>query len=221
MQKRSIKIGNYNTAETGLWTLTAWELAPAEADTNLVKVPGGNRPLDLSTALTDGEPSYSGTRPLEITLESSEGNRLERKARIDAMVNQLDGWRLQVWLPDDPDHYLIGRVSVRELYNDLAHCSVQVSVICDSWKYSNAETVVELAASSTAKKAALTNQGRLSVAPLVTVTGGSVALAFGSDSWTLSPGTYQLPALYLRTGEYEITYSGAGDLKFNYREAIL
>lgn len=223
MAIRKMTFGTYDTDINGLWTLTEWELGPAPVITNMVDVPGRIKgPLDLSTVLTDGEPRF-GTRPLSATFESSEGSRLERKARIDTMTNWLHGWRMNIILPDDSDHYLVGRVLVEELYNDLAHASVQVTAECEPWLYNKDETVVELTAATDEQTATLANPGRLTVVPLLEIAGegASVLIKFGSASWTLGPGTYQLPDLVLPQGDHLLTYSGTGSVKLTYREAVL
>lgn len=217
---RGMTFGSYYTHATGLWTLTAWKLSDAPHKQNLVEVPGRSEPLDLSTALTDGEPTYS-SRTLEATFESSEGDRLAREARISQMVNALDGYRMNIELPDDTEHYITGRVSVKKLYNDEAHASVQVVAVCDPWKYSKVETVVNLQATTEAQQAVLVNQGRRAVVPLLEVSEGDVLLVYGASSWALSPGTYALPDIYLTYGDHALSYSGTGRLKFTYREAIL
>lgn len=217
---RSMTFGSYNTHADGRWTLTKWELSAATYKQNLVEVPGRSEPLDLSTALTDGEPTYS-SRTLTATFESSEGNRLAREARISQMVNALDGYRMNIVLPDDSDHYLAGRVSVKKLYNDEAHASVQVTAACDPWRYAKDETVVVLTAATEEQQAVLINQGRRSVVPLLEVTEGPVLLVYGAASWALSVGTYALPDIYLTYGEHVIKYSGTGVLTFTYRGAIL
>ena len=217
---RSMTFGSYFTYATGLWTLTGWELSAATYKPNLVEIPGSSEPLDLSTALTDGEPTYS-SRTLEATFESSEGTRLAREARISQMVNALDGYRMNIILPDDPDHYITGRVSVQRLYNDEAHASVKVTAVCDPWKYSKDETVVMLQATTEEQTAVLINLGRRGVVPLLEIIEGEVLLVYGAASWALGVGTYELPDIYLKYGEHAVTYSGTGTFKFTYREAIL
>lgn len=224
MEKRKIIIGTYDTALEGLWTLSGLALGRAEAYEQYVDVPGHSGPLDFSTVLTDGEPYY-GSRSFEAVLESSEGTRMDREQRINHMINALDGWRLNLILPDDPHHYITGRVRVEKLYNDLAHASVRVTATCDPWRYNKAETVVALTATTTEQVASLVNAGRLSVVPTITVTGGSVSLSFTSGqetrTWALSPGTYTLADIYLRTGAAPLRYSGAGQITLKYREAVL
>ena len=220
MEKRKIIIGTYDTALTGLWTLREWSLSPAELVEEYAQVPGHSGLLDLSTTLTDGVPYY-GSRNFSATLESSEGTRLERKARISQMVNWLDGWKQEIFLPDDPLHYVVGRIRVTELYNDPAHASVQVTAVCEPWKYNKAETVVGITATETEQTVALINNGRRPVAPTITITGGTVNLSFGQSSWALGAGVYVLPDIYLTGGSQPLRYSGTGTVVLTYREAVL
>lgn len=221
MKKRGLIIGTYDTAAE-LWLLSEWKFSDPEPVTEFVSVPGRLKgPLDLSTVLTDGDPVYK-ERKLTAVLESSEGTRLEREARIERMVNGLDGLRFTIVLPDDPLHYIEGRVRVAKLYNDLAHASVQVTAECEPWRYNNTETVVVLTAAAEAQTATLVNSGRLTVVPTLEVTGGDILLKYGEASWALSAGVYDLPDLLLMRGSTSsITYSGAGVATLTYREAVL
>lgn len=224
MEKRKIIIGTYDTALDGLWTLAAWTFGKAAAQESYVFLPGHSGPLDISTALTDGEPYY-GSREFDATLESSEGTRLEREARISQMINRLDGLRFNIILPDDPHHYINGRVRVERLYNDLAHGSVRISATCDPWRYNAAETVVGLIATATPQTVALINNGRRSVIPNIKVTDGDVTLVYktgtNEHTWTFAPGEYIHPDLYLKSGAAPLTYSGTGKIILTYREAVL
>lgn len=220
MQHRKLILGTYDTHLNGPWTLSAWSLSPAEYQANYVEVPGRNGALDLSTALTDGEPRYN-SRTLEARLERSDGTRLEREAAITTMINWLDGWKMEIHLPDDELHYITGRVHVAKEYNDPAHAAVLVTATVDPWRYNKNETAVHLTAVEEEKPALLTNQGRRTVVPILEITGGDVKLTVGTASWALGPGIYQLPDLVVRQGGTEIKYQGSGELFFRYREAIL
>lgn len=222
MEKRGLIIGTYNTTVRG-WTLTSWEFSAPVYVSNIVEVPGRiDGPLDLSTAVTDGEPRYQ-QRTLTATFECSNGTRLEREEEITIMTNWLDGWRQDISLPDDVLHYITGRVSVERLYNDPAHASVKVTATCDPWKYSKAETVVTLSGTAAAQTATLVNSGRRTVVPLLVVTGsGSLNLQFGTATWSLGAGTYQLPDILLTQGSHSLIYSGAGmSMTATYREGML
>lgn len=224
MDKRKFLIGTYDTAEH-LWTLAAWSLSDPEQVRSWVDVPGRRKgPIDASTVLTDGDPVY-GSRTLTITLESSEGTRLEREARIEQMVNWLDGWWVDIILPDDLNtrRYMRGTISVKKMYNTLAQAQVQVTAICEPWKYAAAETSAKFTASTTTKTATLTNGGRLTVVPLLVIegTGAEVLIAYQGHNWALGAGSYALPDLVLKSGSLALTYSGTGSLTFTYREAVL
>jgi hypothetical protein len=137
------------------------------------------------------------------------------------MINQLDGWRLDIVLPDKPQHYLTGRLHVEVEYNDNAHAAVVVTATCDTSLYFQTERTYLLQAAAEQRLAVLSNAGRRTVAPQVTVASGSVSLAYGAYSWTLSAGAYQLPDFILRPGDADLYYSGNGQLQISYREAVL
>lgn len=222
MVKRKVIFGTYDTALMGLWTLAGLQLTDPEYQEYLMEVKGRDGPLDFSTVLTDGEPKY-GSRTLTATLESSEGTRAERTARIGRMVNELDGMRMNIQHPDYIGYYLTGRVKVREEYNDMAHCCVTVTAVCDPWLYAVEERRYDLTATTTEKTAVLVNHGRRIVVPTVVISGESASFLIEHDyiSTALGPGTYQLPDLLLARGNTQIKYSGSGVAKITYREAVL
>lgn len=224
MQKRSVRLGNYDTATDGLWTLSALDFPEPDQETNMVPVPGRTKgPLDLSAVLTEGEPCY-GSRSLSITLESSEGDRASRQVRISDIINRLHGRRVDIVLPDYPQHYAVGRVTVRQLYNDLAHASVEITGTCEPWLYATEETAVELRATTAEATTTLHNSGAMTVVPVLEVTaetGQNILLKYGTSSGAFSAGTYSWPALMLTPGDHEVTYSGAGIMTIKYREAVL
>lgn len=219
MDKRKVIFGGYDTAERGAWTVAQLTLTSPDLQSNLVYLPGRSGPLDLSTALT-GEPVYN-SRSLTVVLENSDGDREYREQLIRGIVSELDGMRKEIWLPDDPDHYLQGRVRVTRNYNDLAHAAVTVTATCDPWLFNNEETVYTLTATDEAQTATFVNNGRKSVVPVVQVTDGSVSIKFNTNTWNLSAGIYTLPDFVLSPGDHELTYSGAGTIQATYREAVL
>lgn len=223
MEHRKLILGDYDTHLDGPWTLASWTLSPAQYQQNLVDVPGRHGPLDLTAALTDGEPRYQ-SRTLTARLERSDLTRLEREDAINAMINRLDGWRMNIILPDDPAHYITGRLQVAREYNDPAHAAVTVTAVCDPWRYNVTETVLALTSAETVQAARIPNNGRRTVVPVLTVSGAaeaSVLLVYGAYSWALGPGEYQLPDLVVPYGGIEIEYSGTASLQFVHREAVL
>lgn len=222
IQKRGMIFGDYDTAAHS-WTLQAgWVFSPAEQKTNFVDIPGGDGAVDLSTALTDGIPRYNN-RTLTAVFELSTGDRSTREAEIRQMVNTLDGLRLKITLPDDPDHYITGLVHVAREYNDLAHAAVEVTAICDPWKYANAETSATVTVTGSPEVVILVNNGRRAVVPTLSISGDTrpLAMNFGGAVVTFTNGTYKWPELLLTTGSHTLTCSGYGVLKITYREAVL
>ena len=218
MEKRKIIFGTYDTALRGAWTVAGLKLSSPDQQTNLVFLPGRSGPLDLSTALS-GEPVYN-SRQLTVVLENSDGDRAYREQLIRGIISELDGMQKQIWLPDDPDHYLQGRVRVARDYNDLAHAAVTVTATCDPWLYSNTEKVVSLTAASSSKTATLTNNGRKGLVPSFKTT-AAVSIKFGATTWNLTAGTTRLVDLVLAPGSNTLTYSGSGTIQITYREAVL
>lgn len=220
--KRGFILGDYNTAAKG-WTLTGWSFPEPETQTNYVAVPGrAAGPLDMSTALTGGDPRYN-SRELTVTLECSEGTRLDRDDLIEEMANRLHGMREEIIFPDDATRYAVGRLSVETEYSDMAHCAVTVTGTCEPWRYSREETHISLLATERVATAVLYNGGRRVVVPEVVVSGygAQVRLACGGREWTLSTGKYKLPELSLPKGNALLTYSGTGAVSITYREAII
>lgn len=218
MKKRTIKIGSYDTAEYG-WTLGDWKLTAAEQKTNYVDKPGGDGSWDLSTANTNGIPKYK-TRTLTVPLELSVGTRQERENLINDMVNSLDGYQVQIVLPDRPDHYLVGRVKIAVDYSDLAHAKVTLTGTVEPWFYSIRETVIEATATPEHQTMLIRNTGRKVVVPHVAVE-GEVILRGNSLQLTLGPGAHLLPGMLLFPGTTELEYYGAGSFVMTYREAVL
>lgn len=219
MKKRTIRLGTYDTASNG-WTLTGWELGAAEPKTTYLEKPNGDGTWDLTTALTDGIVKYND-RKLTASFECSEGTRMEREAIIRQMINELDGQKVEIVLPDDEYHYVTGRLHVVRGYNDLAHAAVTVTATCEPWKYSATETVVIVTATETKQRVTLYNRGRRAVVPLIKVTGGEVLIEYGTASQAFSAGDYKWPNVLLTPGSLSLTCSGTGTAIFTYREAVL
>lgn len=232
MDKRQLQLGDwYLTADDGLWTLTSCKIIKASQVQNFVSVPGRFSPLNLSTALTDGEPYY-GNATLEAVLESSEGTRAERQAKILELTNFFDGRETKIVHPDWPNHYLVGTVQVTTEYNDLVHARVKLTAVCEPWFYMAQERTTTLNVKEGEEEDhMLYNMGKLGVVPEVKVT-GEIAITNGSGTKTsaLSTGTYKLPWLYLpgagpdMNGEFDgstLLLTGSGTVTFTYREAVL
>lgn len=211
----------YSTATEG-WTLSAWELDPAETVTNYVDVPGRTAgPLDLSTALTDGRPTY-GSRALSVTLECSEGTRADRILKIKELTRHT-GYVRHITTPDDDKLHLVGRIiAVRQNYNDLAHASVTLTAVCEPFKYADTERS-EIYHGTTVVAVQVKNEGDIPVVPMIEVSNvsGSFELSVNDGKWQLIAGTYILPGFVLKPGRTTVTMYGLADVKLTFTEAFL
>lgn len=218
MKKRTVKIGDYDTAARG-WTLAGCKLADPVLKENYVEKPGGDGSWNLTGAVTGGIPRYKN-RPLEITLECSEGDREHREALINELVNTYDGYEWPVVLPDRPDHYLTAQLRVAVNYSDLAHAAVTITGTCEPWLYSARESIVELTGAVGIQRATIRNSGRRAMVPTLTVS-GSIQLKYGIFTADLTTGVYEWSPLLLTPGLHEVEYNGDGTLAITFREAVL
>ena len=218
MKKRSLKIGDYDTATHG-WTLTGYKLSDPEQKINYVEKTHGDGAWDLSTVLTAGVPRYKN-RSLTATLECSEGTREDREKSINELVNTYDGLEWPIVIPDRPDHYLTGRVHIAVDYSDLAHAAITITATCSPWLFQARETIVELAAQTAVQTYIFRNGGRRTVVPVITST-GDVSLIYGANSTQIGAGVHEWSALLLTPGLHPVEYSGSGKITVTYREAVL
>jgi len=220
MISRGIQFGNYHTANDWDLILTAKTLTPPIPKTYYVSVPGRDGDLDLSEALS-GDIHFEN-RIAVFSFLSADNTYDDREELFTEIVAQLNGKRLQIIDPDYPGYYLSGRCTVTERTNINAYGTITVEANCDPYKYALEKTTrhVTVASSNGTISVVCTNSGRQTVTPTITVT-GSVTLAFGTTTTTLSAGTYVLPALQFPAGTTTIRVSGNGTVAFTYREAIL
>ena len=214
---RFLTIGKYNTWYDWRLTLTSQELTPPEPKTNYIELGGANGTLDLTEALT-GEVAYAD-RTYKATFWTSEGTYSDRLRVLQDIVNAVHGQKVPIVLPDDPDHYLLGRVRVKAQVWDQVHAEVEIEAICDPWLYAVHETERRVEVSGT-MDVVVNNGGRKTISPVVTVS-NRMSLTYGGRTVTLSAGTYQVTDLRLSHGANVISVTGYGTLTFTYREASL
>lgn len=215
---RGVYFGDYHTvADWGL-ILSAKTINPPTPKTITVNIDGRDGTLDLSRALT-GDMKYND-REASFSFLVTEGTQSDREYMIQTIVNALHGQRLKIIEPDFPELYLIGECSVGNIVNDKAYGSFTVSAICEPYKYSVDEINRAITLSNTPTNIVLNNMGTKTLIPTITVT-GSVTMAIGTTSVSLSAGTYKLTSLVLSRGANIVTVSGSGLITFSYREAVL
>ena len=215
---RELQIGDYHTAEDWDLILNTMTINPPTPKLVSVPVDGRDGDIDLSDALT-GEVMYNN-REASFTFLVTNGTQAERQAQIDEIINAVHGLKTSIVIPDDPDHYLVGRCSVSDVHNDRAYGSFRITANCEPYRYSLIETTRTVTATETPTDFALYNAGRKTVTPTLVVT-GAVLLVYGTTSVALENGTYKLPSLALKRGATTVKISGSGTVILTYREAVL
>lgn len=215
---RGVYFGDYHTNNDWGLIFNSKKLDPPTPKVVKVSVDGRDGDLDLSEALT-GEIRYEN-RSASFTFLITEGSQADREYMLNVIINAIHGKTHNIILPDDLEHYLIGRCSVSDVTNDRAFGSFTVSADCDPFRYSVYETKRTIDLTNTPVAIALSNSGRKTIIPTLVVE-NTASISFGNTDLSLGAGTYQIPALKLASGITTITVSGAGSLALSYREAVL
>lgn len=142
MIRRALIIDGYNTAVDGLMTLTKFSVETPKYRSESQTVPGMDGALDYADALT-GRP-YFDTRKITASLESSAGSHAERQQRFDDLVRHCNGRRCKIVSPDYPEHYYMGRVQASIEFNKPTYGQVDITAVCDPWRYSAAPCVASV-----------------------------------------------------------------------------
>lgn len=215
--RRFFTIDKFNTWYDWRLTLTGKEIASAEPKTSYIMLDGAHGSLDLTEALT-GEVAYSD-RELAASFMTSEGSYEEREARLRAITAALHGRKVKIIEPDDPEHYLLGRVRVVPGAKHPAYTELELAATCDPWRYAVNETE-RLVKVDNAVDVVIVNHGDKTVRPDLTVT-GTVTLTFEGASVKLAAGSYRIADLKLTHGANVVGLTGSGSVTFKYREASL
>ena len=216
--KRFILFDKYNTAYDWGLTLTAKAVSDAEPKTNYQELAGVSGTLDLTEALT-GDVAYSD-RTLTASFSVSEGTVREREALLRKITAVLHGRRVRIVEPDNPEHYLIGRVKIKKEQNSHAYSAFDIEAVCEPWRYAVNESERRVVVMKNSIDVVLHNTGVKPVCPVITVT-GTVSITDNGVTTELKTGSYKITDIRLRPGANVITVSGSGSVVFTYREAVL
>lgn len=232
MELRHLTIGGYPTSSDD-WTLCEWKLSDPEYRRNFLTIPGLDGELDLSDAVSDR--AVYGSRSFMARLELSAGTRISRDALISRMINRFDGTVQHIILPDDPYHYISGRLRIGVKYSTPAHACITLSAVCDPWRYCDTQKNILLDSPNgydsesdepTYTETPLDNSGRMPVKPMITAIGGDVLISpDGFYQYTITSGSRRtFPDIVLMPGGNILMHCGDGadaQIMVQYREAIL
>ena len=216
--KRFIIFDKYNTAYDWGLLLTAKAVTDPAPKTNYQTLDGVSGSLDLTEALT-GEVTYND-RTLTASFSLSEGTKQEREVIVRKIVTTLHGRKVRIVEPDDPEHYLVGRVSIKGFMNSLAYSTLDIEATCEPWRYAVNESERRVVVKNNSTDVVICNTGTKTVCPVITVT-GTVRITDNGVTTELASGSYKITDIRLKTGANVIGVAGTGTVIFTYREATL
>lgn len=218
--ERCFLFGNYNTwNDWGLILTAKTDLEPPKVKTNYVDIEGMSGSMDLSEALT-GEPTYED-RTFSASFCACDSSYEERRSLLDYIISAIHGRKMKIMEPDDPGHYLYGRVTIEKVSHTAFLSEFTAEMRCDPWRYGLDEMVQTIPVSSVSPVSVkIYNGGRKTVCPDILVSGQVTFTCCGVTSNATS-GKYKVTTFKLYQGGNEIQVSGSGALTLIYREAVL
>lgn len=209
-----MKIDGKSASEYYGLNLQSWAITTPVRKRYTVDIPCADGNVDLMEGLS--APRYE-MRTLTATFRA---RSTEIWGISDMLMRELEGRTVNIVLPDDSDHYMIGRMHISSV-GGKPITEVSIYAECYPWRYAAQVTVVTCAASESEVEYTLSNSGTRDAVPDVIVS-DQVVIAYGSNSMALGKGTYQLVALTIPgNGQITIKVSGGGSVEIRYQEAIL
>jgi hypothetical protein len=212
-------VGTYS--DWGMVLKAGWSRKPPKTKTRIVEIPGSSNVVDFTEYF--GEPLYS-TSELAFSLYLPPEDPDGWESLRQAVATYLHGQRRRIMLPDDPEHYLTGRLSVGGLKVSRAVATIDIEAECDPWLYKMAETVVIIAAGMDGKGAVLGNSRRR-VSPMITVAGNPASVRLRETTYSLAAGApRRVTGFVLYAGDNAVTVTGVGGdtaVTFAYQEGAL
>lgn len=193
--------------------LQFWAITTPVRKRYIVDIPCADGNVDLMEGLST--PSYE-MRTLTATFRA---RSTEIWGISDMLMRELEGRTVNIVLPDDPDHYMIGRMHISSV-GGKPITEVSICAECYPWRYAAQVTVMTCAASESEVEHTLSNPGTRDAVPDV-IASGNAQIVIDKTSIALNAGTYQMTALTIPGGG-SISFSvSGGPIEIRYREAIL
>ena len=242
-----VNIGGKDTLEEwGLMLCNDLTIGAAVPRYRFIKIPEMSGALDLTEALTGSVPYDQ--RTITFTLfavhdviagtrsPATEEHFQTVLARFSGFAN---GKRLHVYLPDNPDHYFVGRVSVggKSGYNS---GRVKVEVLADPYRIKDGETTLTVDESLLGKNNVWSNDGDISelvymftdeiiinnegmpAIPTINASEAGPTVTLRGASHVLAAGDNRFSDFVLQSGENVMQVEDpAGTLTIKYQEGML
>lgn len=188
-------------------------ITTAKQKRHLINVPAADGDIDAMEGI--GEPAYENRTVTALFKMLADAE--ETRTRI---INDLEGKTIEIVLPNDLNHYMIGRVHIAGAGSKISD-ELLVTVDCVPWRYDRNEVLIPVAASESEKQYVWWNRGRRLAVPEITVECADVTITVDGEVKQLVQGTHLSSALAIPGfGSLTVTASG-GAFTVRYREAIL
>lgn len=187
---------------------------PPEPDRQTITIPGRNRPLDLSRALT-GEMTY---KEREGSFEFLVPKNKKWHEVYSQVMNELHATNQKVILDDDPGYYYDCYIAVNEWKSSETYSTIAITALAYPYKRKISETKITKVLTSTAIQINCENL-KEPVVPIVKTT-GNAKLEMNGKNISLNAGIHAVDFV-LTAGNNIIKASGTGTIEIIYREGGL
>ena len=222
-----VTIDGVNTlTQYGLALLDEVSVGAPEQKTEYIDVPGGNGQLDLSTALTGGQPVFYN-REISFSLlflKAVTGRQLT-EAGYDTLywdiVNTFHGKICTLAFPWDTTKTFSGRISVGQKSGRTGMWTIPITMDAEPLRQSATETTTAKSVGTSNTSVSVTNNG-MAVVPTLTSTRATTITYNGGQTYSLTANTATVvPGLILAHGSNTFTAKATGGtatLTIKYRE---
>lgn len=199
--------------------LTDKSISDPDPKTHYIELDGANGSIDLTESLT-GSVMYKD-RTISASFWCDYGTRDERERMLKDIVRQFHGKKVEIIEPDDPEHFFVGRLTIKNKVNIIPYCSFTIEATCEPWRYSinPISRIIDLS-SDESVTAVIHNNGVKVLLPLI-VTTDTIKLYYGDTVLTLERGIHSNTGIKLYPGVNTFPLVGNGIITFGYREAGL
>lgn len=180
-----------------------------------IDIEGADGELDFTEAF--GDVKYSNRN---ISMEFVKLNiNYDGFAALYSQVQDIvHGQKMKIIFDDDPNHYYVGRVYIKEWKSEKSYGKISITVDAEPYKLQLQPTTVTHAITGTAE-IVLANS-RMPVVPKIT-TDAAMTFSFGGITKAVNAGTFSIPELELKQGNNSVNATGTGNVTFKYQEGRL
>lgn len=197
--------------------LSPFTPAPAEPQTNFLKVPGRDGSLDLTES--HGEVKYN-SRVFLFTFTINPADKMTFDEKVSQVSNALNGKQYKITLDRDPDYYWFGRCVVDKYAQNKKLGQITVKATVNPYKLKQTETVAKIALSSSEQTISLEN-GRMAAVPVIECTDDNTSVYFAGNTIKLNAGIHKILNIRFVEGFNTLKVKGTGTIAFTWQEGEL